>query len=460
VRIGYQPADIRWLVAGFLLVVAILFGGGGSPAPAAELVVQLGALAALIAWFWLPRRDRTRPRLGIDWPLFVLAGLFVLIPVIQLVPLPPAIWHALPGRDVEQQALALVGAENGWMPLSVSPGRTLASLLSLIAPMAMLFFVARLTVRDRSKLLGLLAALALLSVVVGAVQLASGHSNWLRFYGRTHYGYATGFQASRNAEADLLIISSMALAAWAVSSRRVMQSSQARLVVVTLIIVMWLSVIVTGSRSGVAMILIALATNLLIAIRRRSLPSRRVAILSVIAVLVVGSAAAIVLHNNVRVERTLARFDDLQDVRPHIWADTLYAIGEHWPAGTGIGTFQPVFDAAERLEFVRDTYANRAHNDYLEYLLEAGIAGALLIAAIVVFAIYRIAGMLRRNVERRERAQALWILGSLLGLGLHSLVDYPLRSMSLGVLAGLMGGLLWRSGRAGAVGGRFIEKEL
>src|SRR3546814_10341422 len=83
--------------------------------------------------------------------------------------------------------------------------------------MAMLYFTTQLTVRDRSRLLGLLSALALLSVVVGVLQLVSGNGNWFQFYGSTNYGFATGFQASRNAQADLLIISSMAFAAWAVT---------------------------------------------------------------------------------------------------------------------------------------------------------------------------------------------------------------------------------------------------
>src|SRR3546814_1322485 len=78
--------------------------------------------------------------------------------------------------------------------LSVSPARTRASLLSLIPPMAMLYFTTQLTVRDRSRLLGLLSALALLSVVVGVLQLVSGNGNWFQFYGSTNYGFATGFQ--------------------------------------------------------------------------------------------------------------------------------------------------------------------------------------------------------------------------------------------------------------------------
>jgi O-antigen ligase len=418
----------------------------------AELVVELAALVAVVLWAWLARRDRGYPHPETDRPLLILAALFVAIPLIQLVPLPPAIWHALPGRETERQALALVGAENAWMPISVSPTRTFASLLSLIPPVAMLYFVSRLTVRERSKLLGLLAALALLSVVVGAIQLASGNGNWLRFYETTNYGFATGFQAYRNAEADLLIVSSMALAAWAVSSRRVMQSNQARLTVILLIVVIWLAVVMTGSRSGVGMILIAFVTCLIFVMRRGRLSGRRIPIAAAAALSLL-VVAGVVLQENVRVERTIARFDDLQDTRPRIWADTWYAIGQHWPVGSGMGTFRPVFDAAERLEFVRPTYANRAHNDYLEYLLEAGLAGALFVVAAIVFAVYRIVGMLRRDESGKVRAQALVVAGSLLALVLHSLVDYPMRSQSLGVVAGLLGGLLSCGVSEGRFGG-------
>src|SRR3546814_20019438 len=66
--------------------------------------VQTCALPIFIAWAWLGHRDRGYSRFEIDWPLFVLAALFVAIPLLQVVPLPPAIWHQLPGRDAERQA--------------------------------------------------------------------------------------------------------------------------------------------------------------------------------------------------------------------------------------------------------------------------------------------------------------------------------------------------------------------
>src|SRR3546814_11781928 len=91
----------------------------------------------------------------------------------------------------------------------------------------------------------------------------------------TLFPYTTlfrSFQAARNAQADLLIISSMAFAAWAVTNRRIMQSRQAWIAACVVVFVLWLAVVVPGSRSGVAMILIAFVTCLLITVRRLRLP--------------------------------------------------------------------------------------------------------------------------------------------------------------------------------------------
>src|SRR3546814_5522872 len=60
----------------------------------------------------------------------------------------------------------------------------------------------------------------------------------------------------------------------------------------------------------------------------------------------------------------------------------------------------------------------------------------------MIFAVYRISVTLRRNDDRKIRVQTLFAVGSLLGLLLHSLVDYPMRSASLGVLAGFVVGLV------------------
>ena len=125
---------------GALLVLAILFGGGGSAYGIYNLIVQLAALAILAA----------NPRLfvifvlGRPLAMVLLIGLTVALPLVQLVPLPPYVWSALPGRDLLFQSFELIGISKSWFPISLAPSRTLTALLSLIPVLAILVLASGL----------------------------------------------------------------------------------------------------------------------------------------------------------------------------------------------------------------------------------------------------------------------------------------------------------------------------
>jgi len=134
----------------------------------------------------------------------------------------------------------------------------------------------------------------------------------------------------------------------------------------------------------------------------------------------------------------LDRFSLDHDTRPQIWTNSLYAARQLLPAGAGMGTFVPVFNIYEPAEAVADTYINRAHNDYLELLLEAGYVGAVAFGVIVILLVAGVAkGLLA--ADKRSRGQLFCATLALCVIGLHSLVDYPLRSMSLAGIAALCG---------------------
>ena len=120
---GLGAADIGLAV---LIAAAMAVGGGGSPAPFPEMLLEWGALAIVAAVAWRDRDPAPRPRLALAF-----AAALLVLPALQLVPLPPGLWRSLPGREMEAAALALVDAEDRWMPGSVSPPRTLVALLAV-----------------------------------------------------------------------------------------------------------------------------------------------------------------------------------------------------------------------------------------------------------------------------------------------------------------------------------------
>ncbi len=64
------------------------------------------------------------------------------------------------------------------------------------------------------------------------------------------------------------------------------------------------------------------------------------------------------------------------ELRPEIWHDALFAVRQVLAVGGGHGQLHPgLSPSAERLEVVTGRFVNRAHDDYVEFLIEAGLPG-------------------------------------------------------------------------------------
>ena len=109
-------------------------------------------------------------------PLALLAGISIAFPLVQLIPLPYPVWTALPGREPIAQTFELLGLKEHWFPMSMSPARTFIAFLSLIPALTMMMLAACLDETWRSRVLWAIAALGVMNVALGAMQLAAGNS--------------------------------------------------------------------------------------------------------------------------------------------------------------------------------------------------------------------------------------------------------------------------------------------
>src|SRR5262249_43683061 len=158
-------------------------------------------------------------------------------------------------------------------------------------------------------------------------------------------------------------------------------------------------------------------------------------------ILAAGSAALVavavfVLPYNAALQKVTDRFGFTDQVRAELWTDTLYAIRQFWPLRSGMGSFVPTFLSLEPLEAVAASSPDRAHNDYLEFALEAGVIGMAVLAALVALLIWMAIGEWRKRPADRHQIALAFI--TLLIVAAHSLVDYPLRSMALACLCAAM----------------------
>lgn len=135
-----------------------------------------------------------------------------------------------------------------------------------------------------------------------------------------------------------------------------------------------------------------------------------------------------VLAVTVGVGSTIRRFaldDLLHEDRPQYWSNTVEIIGDFPIFGTGLGTFASAYGAHEKTSST-DLQLIHAHNDYLEYIAELGLAGAILLIGIVLYLAVSayLAWRQRRNAQ--ARALALGGIVSLAGIGLHAVTDFNL----------------------------------
>ena len=112
--------NIVAVAAMVLLAFSFAFGGASQGHALRLALVELASLPLLVlATDRLLKDGQWREhRFAIG-----LAAAIVAIPLIQLIPLPPAVWTRLPGRDQMVVALEIAALQPGWAPLSMAPDR-------------------------------------------------------------------------------------------------------------------------------------------------------------------------------------------------------------------------------------------------------------------------------------------------------------------------------------------------
>jgi O-antigen ligase len=392
-----------------------------------DATLQLLAIPLLLVSLWkVFEISLTRDMRAALW--FCLA--IALLPLLQLVPLPPWLWTSLPNRLTSVEAFDILGRVVPWMPISVSPRATWLSALSLLPPLAVFLSTLLLSYRERRWLTLVVFVVGLLSVLVGKTE-------------------AVGFFANRNHFAALvycLIVLSIGwIVYWSanIGVIRNQDGSQKKqneyeyditsIIAImggfTGLVILFAGELMARSRAGLGLTIIALLGVFALGISNRS-----AAFGALVNKLLVGAIALVAVFS---LQFALYRFqeripDSLAGDRPVIAATTIEAAKAYMPLGSGVGTFVPVYAMFEKPEHAADTYVNRAHNDVLEVWLETGVVGLALGGLFVFWLIRRsvviwwsapTAGVSRLDWSLIQAATIVPFL-----LLAHSLVDFPLRT--------------------------------
>jgi O-antigen ligase len=415
------------------LVLALLLGGNAAQGgwPDALLAALALPLLAWGAWRLQAAGD------ALAAPLLALVLATLALPVLQLLP-----WATWPLVGPSLQALhaafgvlplveAGVPAHRAW---SLHPQGTWWSLIALLPPLAVLVAAVGLDRRGRHRLLGVVLVVATAQAVIAILQTPAGGALLPAFQGPGLGEQARGSFANRNHLGLLMLLGvGIGLArVWQRVSRATAEGWQPRdglglglgLAAVLLCLV---ALLLSQSRAavGIGLLLGGLAVLGLWWRPRRQAGTKRLLALT---------AGLVLVAVNLGAYGVMQRFvtDPLDAERVEMARQTAALAREALPWGTGLGSFPAVYAQREPAVGLDHLLTNRAHNDWLEWGLETGLAGVLLVLAWLGL----LAWCLRRAWPWPPGVGVAGLL--LLAPLLHSLVDFPLRTLALATLFALL----------------------
>ncbi len=440
---GDLPSDkfdklIEWQLLSLLMFMPLAFGG--VEAWSEEVIISLAGTTIVCFCLKLIFRPDTR----LVWSRSYLPiGLFILIVIIQLIPLPVGlIKFVSPSTSIiKQELLGDLPNSNELlksMTFSFYSNATKHS-LRLVLAVAAVFFVVRNTCRSAEQIKRLLAAVAVIGSFIAVLALAqgvfgNGKIYWLvstgynrsfsgTFINHSHYsqymslsiGAAVGLVMVKLHEAFLC----KQVTLLAVLEYLFSHAAGGVWLLVLMIIVGAATVFMSLSRGGMISMLMAGAFTTLIVAAKRSLKSRGwvmavMALGAFICVLYIGFDA---VYDRLAALRELHRYQD----RWQILKDLSVSFRRFPVLGTGLGTHEVVYPMFDRSTI--PALAAHAENEYAQTAEETGLIGlaALVGLGIIVWISYI------HNIKRVSSpiSSAAYGLGfGLLAIMLQSLSDF------------------------------------
>lgn len=416
------------LCLAFMLLFAPLIHGGNHPL--ARLAMELSAVAVmLLALLSGVPRQTAKGYLLFVAVLFWVALLFLL-------KIPQPAWLALPGRDFHADTLQLMNTYS-WRRLSVVGWETYSALWSLLPPLVVFAAVIWLPVEAVKRLVYLLLGMAVFQSVLSLLQYGGGFGGLLLIPNPYNIATNGGTYLNKDHLAGLLeMVLPLVLGLTAANvgihaaSRRGTALQRGMRFVSSLqghralgfgliAVLLLLALIFIRSRAGIGLAMLGILVSAMVFAGR--LGGRNVygAYGTIVAVILALAAL-------VGMAPVLDRFseDPLGGLRLTIYTSMFDGIRDFFPLGSGPGTFAAVYPAYQPAHV--DAFINHAHNDYLEWVFDTGLAGLLLILAGLAIYLRHWKQVWRRGTWRSFRfIQA----GAGIGVGLlllHSLVDFNL----------------------------------
>ena len=426
-----------WVLAAFIVLVFLT--GGGARADIQSLAILRPASALALGYaLWGMRRADVK-----GWGILIAVAVAITLLVgLHLIPLPPALWHALPGRELAITIDKTAGLGSVWRPISLVPSETWNALFSLLTPAAALALMIRISPLERQHVLLVLIVLGVFGGLLGMMQAVGPNNGPLYLYRITNGTEAVGLFANRNHHAIYLACLFPMLAVFASMAGNSVEQVRFRSGVALGIGILLIPLLlVAGSRSGLALGIVGLVSAaLLYKPPQTTAPAKRKVHrfnprYVIAGVSVFGLTTLTILMSRANVIDRLFAQDAVSELRFAVWPRIVAMSTQYLPFGSGFGSFVEIYQVHEPMDLMTTEYLNHAHNDWVELFLTGGIPAILILLTVIVASARR--GLFLFRLPAMSRLPLLFAkLGFFLMvmLALGSIGDYPLRAPSIAML--------------------------
>jgi len=368
-------------------------------------------------------------------------GLFLLVTIIQCLPLPSSILSFLsPFRyDLLSRSSTIIGVPVSWHSISYSWHSSFAWWIFLMS-LVLFFFAFKKCFdshRNLNLLIYILLIVATLEALYGLVQalIPSLGVLWVDYI-KSYLGDARGTYINRNHFAGfiemifpLIMGYTLSLSNWQekLSLKALMSTDKLnfQFFLTTAMTLMILALIFSRSRAGITgWGLGFLMFALLVHFGSKGMPRSYWIVISIVIGMVAFFSFRIgvdpVIERFLMVSKDASRLD--------YWRDSWAIVKDH-PFGIGLATFKQVFPVYN-VSTIAETTPHYAHNDYLQLLVETGWIGFVtLVSGFYIFLIrsFRRVKQIKLQDDPFRFFMAIGALSGLVSMAFHSFFDFNLQ---------------------------------
>lgn len=441
--IAGPQAPTRWVTPALAVLLGAVWLAGGVPlddSSANEWLRLIALPMLLLAATELSTREHqprlTRAAIGV-------AVLIAAVPMLQLLPIPDALWSAPTARahlgaDLQQAAVADV--DHRW---TLTPAGTAQGFMALLPALAGFLLGLAIPAQRRRRVVQLIALLVLVNVLFAFFQVGLPRDSTLRLYQDFNAGFG-GLLVNTNHQATALIIGmALAVGLGVEAGRRGARgesAGQMRWWYGALAVMFLLLVPLSTSRAGVAIALPALAAALVLTgalswtrLRRSKRALAGAGFVALLALIGAWSAQG------------WMQVDEAEELRHTLARAAMGMAGAQAPLGSGIGSLIPVFEQHAPPSLWLSNYVNHVHNEYVQWWLTGGVLAMLALGGGLVLLAITGLRIMRLQAKGGSAAMAAACFISVCAALAHSVADYPLRTTTLNTTVAVLAGVMLAS---------------